>query len=281
MSISLILIFLSLGAFVGLMAGLLGIGGGGILVPLLTTIFLSQHIPTENVVHIALGTSMACIAFTSFASFRAHHANRAVDWSLVKYMAPGIVIGTFSATFIAAMVSSKVLAIFFVCFMAYVSMQMMFKLQVRPSSNTYFTTQSLVHRVELLFAALLIGAISALVSIGGGSLTVPYLGWRGIDIKKAIGTSAAVGFPLSVAGSLGYLLNGWWYAESNTPFVFGFIHLPAVLLISLVSIFTAPIGANLTKKLPVNTIKKIFALLLLSLSLKMLLSLDLLPIVTW
>ncbi|PKO47068.1 MAG: hypothetical protein CVU29_03835 [Betaproteobacteria bacterium HGW-Betaproteobacteria-22] len=278
MSITLILMFLSLGAVVGLMAGLLGIGGGGILVPVLTTIFLSQHVPIESVVHIALGTSMACIAFTSFASFRAHHANGAVDWSFVKYMAPGIVIGTFAATFIAAMVSFKVLAIFFSCFMAYVSVQMLFKLQATPNSKIHFTAQNMAHRFELLIASLIIGAISALVSIGGGSLTVPYLSWRGIDIKKAIGTSAAVGFPLSVAGSLGYLLNGWSQAESNIPFVFGFIHPPAVFLIAMASVLTAPVGANLTKKLPVNTIKKIFALLLFMLSLKMLMSLDLLSV---
>jgi uncharacterized membrane protein YfcA len=123
MSVELILVFLTLGAFVGFMAGLLGIGGGGILVPVLTTIFIYQGFAMDNVVHIALGTSMACIMVTSFSSLRAHHANGAVIWQLVKTMAPAIVLGTFLATFIAAQISSKGLAVFFSVFMAYVAFQ--------------------------------------------------------------------------------------------------------------------------------------------------------------
>lgn len=277
MNFDLIITFLALGAFVGLAAGLLGIGGGGVMVPMLTAIFLSQQIPADQVVHLALGTSMACIMVTSLSSLRAHHANGAVVWPLVKIMGAGIVIGTFSATFIASMISSKALAIFFACFMGYVALQMFVNAKsAKQKPHQTHTQHDHISRIELVFASMGIGSISALVSIGGGSITVPYLTWRKIDIRKAIGTSAAIGFPLSIAGSLGYLISGWSYTPS-LPYTYGFINLPAVLLISVTSFFAAPVGANLTQKLPVATLKKIFALLLTALSLKMLWNLDLLP----
>jgi uncharacterized membrane protein YfcA len=266
MSVELVLVFLTLGAFVGLMAGLLGIGGGGILVPVLTTVFIYQGFAMDNVVHIALGTSMACIMVTSFSSLRAHHANGAVMWQLVKMMAPAIVVGTFLATFVAAQISSKGLAIFFSVFMAYVAAQM-FRSKKIHASGTH------AGKVELSLVAFGIGAISALVSIGGGSLTVPYLTWRNIDIRKAIGTSAALGFPIAVAGTLGYLINGFAAGGVSPEYTLGFIYLPAVLLVTIPSFFTAPIGARLTQTLPVQTLKKIFGVLLLLLSMTMLVSL--------
>jgi len=274
MNFDLILTFLALGAFVGLAAGLLGIGGGGVMVPMLTAIFLSQNVPADQVVHLALGTSMACIMVTSLSSLRAHHANGAVVWPLVKLMVLGVVLGTFSATFIASMISSKALAIFFACFMGYVAIQMFSN--SKSTQHASSATHHSINRVELVLASIGIGSISAIVSIGGGSITVPYLTWRKVDIKKAIGTSAAIGFPLSIAGSVGYLLSGWSHI-APIPFTYGFINLPAVLVISITSFFTAPIGANLTQKLPVATLKKIFALLLATLSLKMLWNLQLLP----
>lgn len=264
MGVELIVAFLLLGAFVGVMAGLLGIGGGGILVPILTSIFIYQGIPKDSVVHLALGTSMACIALTSFSSMRSHHKNGAVIWSLAKIMSIGMVVGTFSATFLTAYLSSKALAIFFAVFMAYVSIQMFKKNKVSPASNH-------INKTELRLVTLGIGAISALVSIGGGSLTVPYLTWRGIDIRSAIGTSAALGFYISIAGTLGYLVNGM-LNTATLEHTWGFIYLPAVLLVSIPSYFTAPLGAKLTQRLPIQILKKIFGILLMMLSLKMALS---------
>jgi len=256
--------FLLLGAFVGFMAGLLGIGGGGIMVPSLTTVFLLQGVPVEKVVHLALGTSMASIIATSLASLRAHHANGGVLWPVVKGMTPGIIVGTFLATFVAKYISSAHLAIFFAIFMGAVAVQMFLNKKPKPSRELAGTT-------GLLAAGSGIGAISALVSIGGGSLTVPFLTWQNIEIRKAIGTSAAIGLPISVAGTLGYLINGW---SNSAPenYTFGFIYLPAVLLISVVSFFTAPIGARMVHRLPVPVLKKIFAVLLVVLGLKMLFS---------
>jgi len=257
-----ILLFLLLGSFVGFMAGLLGIGGGGIMVPVLTTMFLIQGVPVEKVVHLALGTSMASIIVTSFSSLRAHHAKGGVIWKVVKGMAPGIILGTFLATFLASYMSSAYLAMFFAAFMAYVSAQMFLDKKPRPS-------RELAGNVGLFAAGSGIGAVSALVSIGGGALTVPFLIWQNIDAKKAIGTSAAIGLPISLAGTLGYLINGWSSSSPDT-LTFGFVYLPAVLLISATSFFTAPLGARTAHALPVATLKKVFAVLLILLSIKML-----------
>jgi len=259
-----IMSFLLLGSFVGFMAGLLGIGGGGIMVPVLTSIFLLQGIPVENVVHLALGTSMASIIITSISSLRAHHSNGGVIWDVVKGMVPGIIAGAFVATFLVPYISSIYLALFFSVFMAYVSIQMFLNKKPTPSRN-------LVGNTGLLIAGSGIGAVSALVSIGGGSLTVPYLTWQNIDIKKAIGTSAAIGLPISIAGTLGYVINGWEH-HSMGSYTIGFVYLPAVLLISVTSFFTAPFGAKLALRLNVSILKKVFSVLLIILSIKMLIS---------
>jgi uncharacterized membrane protein YfcA len=262
MSIELVIAFISLGCVVGVMAGLLGIGGGGILVPTLTTIFIFQGVSKDTVVHLALGTSMACIALTSLSSMRAHHANGAVIWPLAKVMSLGMIVGTLSATFLIPYLSSKALAVFFSAFMAYVAFQMFRSTKTHAGSGD-------INKTELRLVTLGIGATSALVSIGGGSLTVPYLTWRNINIRNAIGTSAALGFAISIAGTLGYLFNGIMTVGSTTD-TWGYIYLPAVLLVSIPSYFTAPLGAKLTQKLPVQTLKKIFGVLLVILSLKML-----------
>ena len=256
--------FLLLGAFVGFMAGLLGIGGGGIMVPTLTSIFLLQGVPVEKVVHLALGTSMASIIATSLASMRAHHRNGGVLWPVVRAVTPGIIVGTFLATFVAKYISSAHLAIFFAVFMGAVAVQMFLNKKPKPSRELAGTT-------GMLAAGSGIGAISALVSIGGGSLTVPFLTWQNVEIRKAIGTSAAIGLPISIAGTLGYVVNGW-ANSSPESYTFGFIYLPAVLLISATSFFTAPVGAKMAHRLPVGVLKKIFAVLLVVLGLKMLFS---------
>ena len=259
-----VVIFLLLGAVVGFFAGLLGVGGGGVMVPVLTSYFLYKNVPVESVVHLALGTSMASIIMTSASSLYAHQKHQGVVWDIVKTMAPGVLIGTFVATYFVTHISSLYLAIFFALFMAYVSIQMFLNMQPKPSCT-------IPGKVSLLTAGGGIGAISAVVAIGGGSLTVPFLAWHNVALKKAIGTSAAIGFPIAIAGTLGYLINGW-SSDYQQDYLFGFIYLPAVLLISLVSYFTAPLGARLAHKLPVPVLKKVFAVFLMLLGIKMLLS---------
>lgn len=256
--------FLSLGALVGFMAGLLGVGGGGIMVPVLTTLFLWQDVPAGRAVHLALGTSMASIVVTSFASLRAHHARGAVVWSIVRTMSAGILAGTFAATFLAVRARSLHLAVFFSLFMAFIAVQMFLNRQPPAGRKP-------VGRGGLLLGGSVIGAISALVSIGGGALTVPFLLWQNIDMKKAIGTSAAIGFPISVAGTAGYVVNGW-AASAGGDGRHGLVYLPAVLLISAASYLTVPHGAKVAHRLPVAALRRVFAVLLVLLSLKMLTS---------
>ncbi|MCH8553428.1 MAG: sulfite exporter TauE/SafE family protein [Natronospirillum sp.] len=264
MALEWLLSYLGLGVFVGFMAGLLGVGGGTLMVPVLTTLFLLQGMPVEHVVHVALGTSMASIILTSISSLRAHHARGGVLWPIVRTLSPGIVAGTFVATFIAAQLNSLVLAIVFALFMGYAALQMILDREPPP-------TRELPGRVGLLAAGTGIGGISAMVSIGGGSLTVPFLTWHNVDVRKAIGTAAAVGLPISVAGTLGYLVNGL-AAPTGQDWVVGFVHWPAVVAISLTSVFVAPLGARTAHWLPVRPLKRIFAVLLLLLVARMLYS---------
>lgn len=260
-----ILAYLALGAAVGFVAGLLGVGGGAIMVPILTTLFVTQGFPVERIVHMALATSLASIIITSVSSLRAHHAHGAVLWPVFWRITPGILMGTFSATFLASYISSRGLAIFFTVFMAYVALQMFLNIKPRPA-------RQLPGAVGLSAVGVGIGGISALVAIGGGSLSVPFMTWCNVQVQRAIGTSAAIGLPIAVAGTTGYLVSGW--GTGGLPaYTLGYVYLPAVLLISVVSYATAPVGARLAHRLPVSQLKKIFAVMVLLLAAKMIHSL--------
>lgn len=254
--------FLLLGAAVGFFAGLLGVGGGGIMVPILTSLFISLEFASSQQVHMALGTSMAAIIVTSFASARSHQRHQAIVWPVVKALSPGIVLGTLGASFIAASVPSLPLAIFFSMFMAFVAVQLILNIKPKPSRQLPGTW-------SLAGVGFTIGSISALVAIGGGSLTVPFLTWCNLKVQQAIGTSAAVGLPIAAAGTVGYVISGWNVTDLPA-WSLGYVYLPAVVLISGVSFFTAPIGVKLAHRLPVSVLKKVFALLIILLSLKML-----------
>lgn len=259
-----ILVYIALGAFAGFMAGLLGVGGGGILVPLLTFVFSWQHIGMENSVHLALGTSLTCMIISSSASMRAHAARGAVVWKVVAGMAPGIVLGAFAATQVAGHVNATGVAVFFALFMAFVAAQIF--LDWRPQPGNKPATMG-----GLLAAGAGIGSVSALAAVGGGFLTLAYLGYKNVDVKKAIGTSAAIGFPIAVAGAVGYLVSGW--SETlDEPHTLGFIYVPAFLAISIASYVAAPLGARCSHNLPEATLKRIFAVISLVLSVTMLLS---------
>lgn len=257
-----ILVYLGLGAVVGFFAGLLGIGGGGIMVPILTSLFAMQGFPREHLVHMALATSMAAIIVTSIASLRAHHQHQAVIWSVVVAIAPGIIAGTFAGAVVAALIPTLPLAIFFVVFMSYVALQMMLNVKPKPS-------RELPGVLGLSAAGMVIGVVSALVAIGGGSLSVPFMTWCNVKLQHAIGTSAAIGLPIALSGSLGYWISGWQIAGMPALSV-GFIYVPAVLSMTVLSVMTAPLGAKLAHRLPVALLKKLFAVMLVALSGKML-----------
>ena len=261
LSIEWILLYIMLGSFVGFMAGLLGVGGGGILVPLLVTIFSYQGIAPENIMHLALGTSLACMIISSTASIYSHASKGTVVWKFVYGMAPGIIFGALLVTHITADVNSTYIAIFFALFMAVVAGQMFLNWKPKPSLKpTKFK--------KLFIAGAGIGSISSLAAVGGGFLAVTYLSYKNIDMKKAVGTSAAIGFPIAIAGTVGYMISGW-SKTVNDPFTFGFIYLPALLVISLASFIAAPFGASCSNNLPETRLKKIFAIVSLLLSVRM------------
>lgn len=254
--------YLLLGAVAGFFAGLLGVGGGAIMVPVLALLFAAQGFPAEHLMHLALGTSMAAIVFTSVSSLRAHHAHGAVRWPIVKSIAPGILLGTFAGAQFASLIPTRPLAIFFTAFMSYVAFQMLANIKPKPS-------RQLPGPFGMFLVGSGIGAISALVAIGGGSLSVPFMTWCNVKMHEAIGTSAAIGFPIALAGSIGYLVGGW-HATGLPSWSIGYVYLPALAACVAMSMLTAPWGAKAAHRLPVATLKKIFAGVILLLLAKML-----------
>jgi len=254
--------YLVLGAVAGFFAGLLGVGGGAIMVPVLALMFAAQGFPDQHLMHLALGTSMATIVFTSISSLRAHHQHGAVIWPIVRSIAPGIVVGTLLGAQVAGLIPTRPLAIFFAVFIAYVAVQMILNVKPKPS-------RQLPGSAGMFGVGAFIGGISALVAIGGGSLSVPFMTWCNVKVHSAIGTSAAIGFPIALAGTVGYLIAG--YGATNLPEgAYGFIYLPALAATVVASMLVAPIGAKVAHSLPVATVKKIFAALLILLLAKML-----------
>ncbi|EPR37366.1 protein of unknown function DUF81 [Desulfovibrio sp. X2] len=258
-------LYIILGAVAGILAGLLGIGGGLVIVPMLTFSFTWQGIPHEHILHLALGTSMATIIFTSISSFMAHNRRGAVLWNVFWRITPGILVGSFAGASVASMLSTNVLKGFFGIFLYFVSYQMLTGKKPNPSRQTPGTP-------GLIAAGGGIGIISALVGIGGGTLSVPFLVWCNTAIQTAIGTAAAIGLPIALAGSLGYVVNG--IGVQGLPHLsLGYIYLPAFLGIVCMSVITAPWGAKLAHTLPVATLKKVFAVLLILVGTRMLMSL--------
>ncbi len=259
------LAYLALGAFAGFFAGLLGVGGGAVMVPILALMFAAQGFADTHLMHLALGTSMATIVFTSVSSLRAHHQHGAVLWPVVRRIAPGIVVGTLLGAQFAARVPTRPLAIFFALFMSYVAVQMI--LNIKPQPHRQLPGASGMFGVGAG-----IGGISALVAIGGGSLSVPFMTWCNVKMHNAIGTSAAIGFPIALAGTVGYMLSG--YSAMQTGGLpegsYGFIYLPALSGTVLASVIVAPFGARMAHRLPVATLKKAFAGVILLLLAKLL-----------
>lgn len=255
------LIFLFAGALAGLLSGLFGVGGGLIIVPILTFVFASMAFPEQHVMHMALGTSLATIIFTSISSARAHHQNLNVDWMVVRRISLGIVLGTLMGTVLAASIQALWLKVIFAIFVFAVATQLI--LDLRLDATRSLPSASITN----LFGAI-IGVVSSLVGIGGGTLSVPFLIYCNTAVKRAIGTSAAIGFPIAVAGTLGFVYQGWMNNQLPT-YSLGYVYLPAVIGIALMSTITAPLGAKLAQHLTANVLKKAFALLLYLISLKM------------
>ncbi len=252
-SIALVASFLMLGAFTGFAAGLLGIGGGMLLVPFLTMLLASQGFPLGQIVKIAIATSLTTILFTSLSSVRAHARRGAVRWDIAKLLAPGIVVGSMLGAQIAASLPGAVLAIGFGVFVGAMATRML----VHRAASA---GRTLPGTAGMLGMGATIGVLSALAGAGGGFITVPFLTRANVRIHEAVATSAACGFPIALAGTLGYIVAGW-NVELPAGTV-GYIYLPALAAIVATSVLTAPLGARAAHALSVDRLRRLFALLL-------------------
>ncbi len=257
-------LYLLLGVFAGTLAGLLGVGGGLVMVPVLVFIFQGQAqlMGAAVIMHMALGTSLAIIMLTSLSSIRAHHQRGAVLWSVCGRLTPGIVLGALSGAVVADALPDAVLKPVFGIFELLVALQMW--LGVRPSMQ-----RSLPDWPGMSVAGWVIGTVSAIVGIGGGTLTVPFLTWCRIGIHNAVATSAACGLPIAVAGTLGFIATGW--NETGLPAMSsGYVYWPAFAAVAVTSMLFAPLGARLAHALPADRLKKFFAIFLAILGVRML-----------
>jgi uncharacterized protein len=251
------------GAFAGLVAGLLGVGGGLIIVPVLVIVFARIGIDSTIAVHLAVGTSLATIIVTSISSMRAHHKRGAVNWDVFRRLTPGIVIGALLGAAVADLLPSVALRIIFGVFELLVAAQMALRWNAAPHRR-------LPGGGALGVVGAVIGTVSSVIGIGGGTLTVPFLVWCNMSIRNAVATSSACGLPIAVAGAVGFVVTGWNEARLP-PGATGYLYWPAFTGVALVSLLFAPLGARMAHTLPTDMLRRIFSLLLAFLGLRMLL----------
>ncbi|MDH5710265.1 MAG: sulfite exporter TauE/SafE family protein [Gammaproteobacteria bacterium] len=256
-----ILLYLATGIFAGLASGLLGVGGGLIIVPVLFFIFSAQNLPAEHIMHMALATSLATIIVTSISSTRAHHKKHAVLWPVFLLLAPGICLGAWLGGIAASAMPTNLLKPAFGIFELFVAIHMLWNRQSRQHNTS-------INKIKSAAGGFVIGAISALVGIGGGTLTVPFLHWHSIAIRNAIATSAACGLPIAIFGTASYIYTGWSIDDLPQQ-TLGYVHLQAFALIIATSFIFAPVGARLAHQLPEAALKKGFALFLILIGLKL------------
>lgn len=246
---------LVLGCFTGFLAGLLGIGGGMLMVPFMTLILSAHGVSAALAVKMAIATSMATILFTSLSSVRAHHRRGAVRWDLVRTLAPGIVAGGLvSGAGVFSLLKGTTLALVFALFVAFSATQML--VNKKPTAS-----RQMPGPAGRFAAGGVIGFISGLVGAGGGFISVPFMTWCNVAMHNAVATSAALGFPIALANTLGYVVGGW-SVRSALPGSMGYLWLPALLVIASASVLLAPLGAKAAHALDVRQLKRLFALML-------------------
>ena len=259
-----ILAYVLAGIVIGFFAGLLGIGGGMTLVPILAALFTAQQFIPEHVMHLALGTSMAAVMFTGSSAVREHHKLGSVDWQVVKRLAPPMALGTMTSALAAGWLPQKTLAVAFAVIIVGAATQIWIGKKPGPG-------RQLPGAPGLWAVGLGIGVVSGLVSAGGAFLSMPFMLWCGVPARTAIGTGAALGLPVAVLGTLGYISSGWT-VPSLPAGSLGFVLLPALAGVVLASMWMAPIGARLAHRLPVATLRRTFAVVLYLLAAKMVVS---------
>jgi uncharacterized protein len=243
-----------MGACAGFLAGLLGIGGGMIMVPFMTFILTAKGFPADYVVKMAVATSLATICFTSLSSVRAHHQRGAVLWPVVKLLAPGILLGSLIGAQIAVALPTKILSTVFALFVAFSATQMFLDRKPKPS-------RTLPAGLGMFGMGNVIGVLSALVGAGGAFVSVPFMTWCNVKIHQAVATSAALGFPIALAGTLGYAWAGQ-DLPNMPPGAVGYLYVPGLVFIALASMSTAPLGARTAHRMDIRPLKRVFAVVL-------------------
>ena len=249
---------LILGSCTGFLAGLLGVGGGMLMVPFMTLLLSAKGMPAAYVVKMAIATSLATICFTSIASVRAHHQRGAVLWPVARLLAPGIVVGSLLGAQIAKALPAQALAILFAVFVSFSALQMLIDRKPRASRQLPGTG-------GMLAAGGMVGLLASLVGAGGAFVSVPFMTWCNVKIHNAVATSAALGFPVAVAGTLGYVIAGW-SLQGMPAGTLGFLYLPALITVSIASVVTAPVGARTAHRMDMRQLKRVFACLLFGLA---------------
>jgi uncharacterized membrane protein YfcA len=255
--------FLLLGAIVGVMAGLLGIGGGLIVVPVLSMILPHAGIPPGLSMHISLATSLATIIVTSGSSVLNHLRYGNVDMFVIKWLVPGVVCGGFIGASLADWMPQSYLSKVFGVIVLMLAIQMFRSL--RPHAP-----KPMPGAVVTSLSGAVIGIIASLAGIGGGALSVPFLNRHGVEMRKAVGSSSLCGCIIAISGMLGFIWHG--ASVENLPkYSLGYVYLPALLFIAVTSMFMTKLGAKLTMVLPTAMLKKIFSVFLMFVSVNMLL----------
>lgn len=261
MTLITIALLLALGSTIGFMAGLLGIGGGMLMVPFIALLMENQGLDASDSIKVAVATSLATVVFTSMSSVRAHHAHGSVLWSVALRFTPGILLGALLGARFAATLRGPVLAMCFGLFVAFSATQMLLNRKPRPS-------RQLPGRTGLAAVGGGIGALSSLVGAGGAFASVPFMIWCNVRAQHAVGTSAALGFPIALAGTVGYLTAT--APSSAPPGTFGMVYLPALLAIAIASVVTAPLGARFAHSMSTERLKQVMAFMLYGLCIYML-----------
>ena len=251
-----------LGAAAGTIAGLLGVGGGIIVVPGLAFLLPLDTIPPERVMQIAVGTSLATIVATSLSSIRAHHRRQAVRWPIVARLTPGIVLGAALGALIADILPTRALAIVFGVFLILVSIRLALPGQPAPH-------RQLPGAPGLAVWGTGIGALSSLLGIGGGTMTVPLLTWCNVPLRQAVGTSAAGGLPIALAGAVSFALAGWDTVGLPAGAT-GYVYWAALLALAPATVLFAPVGARLAHTVPTHLLRQAFAVFVLIVGVRML-----------
>ncbi|MFM9879973.1 MAG: sulfite exporter TauE/SafE family protein [Burkholderiaceae bacterium] len=245
----------TLGLVTGFLAGLLGIGGGILLVPVVTWLLLKQGAAPEHIVHIAIASSLATICFTALSSVYAHHRRGVVLWPVVLRLSPGIALGAYLGAWITSLIPGVPLTLLFAVFAFFSAYQMFMNRKPHPA-------RTLPGPAGMAAAGGGIGVLAGMVGAGGAFVSVPFMLWCNVAAHQAVGISAALGFPVAVAGTLGYVVNGW-HVNTGLAGSFGYVYWPAVLVISLASVLSAPLGARVAARSSTGQLKKAFAGLLL------------------